>query len=307
MTGKKRILITGSTGYVGKRLILQLLSKDYEVIAISSNVKKAGTLFPGNVKLFDWESLDKLAVSYDKIDIVIHLAGANIGKRRWTGSYREKLVESRVRTTGKLSGALLKMKEKPSLWIQASAIGYYGADNVQVLNEKGENGNGFLSDLAERWENSAKPLSEEDIPIVLLRLGVIVHPSGPFLKPFLRLRKLGLLIAVGNGKNHLSWIHIQDLLNLIEYTITSNKYLIINAVSPNPVQMNTLYKILRRAFKLPVTIRIPAFLIKRVMGREKTNELVMADQRIGSGYLEDSDFKFSYPSFSEIFNLEGKR
>ncbi|MFC2089877.1 TIGR01777 family oxidoreductase [Bacteroidota bacterium] len=301
MDDQQRILITGSTGYIGKHLVASLAAKNYELIVISSNERRAKEMLPEKVKVYDWKSAHMITEEYGKIDIVINLAGANIGKKRWTKDSKKQLIESRIATTEKLADLLLKLKEKPSLWIQASAIGYYGFNKVRISDENASKGSGFLADLTEKWEKSTEHISAAGIQLVFLRLGVVLDPSGSFLKPFLVFRKLKLGSGVGRGSKYLSWIHLYDLVQLVEYTIEKKNARIINAVAPTPIKMRELNAVLKEHFNLILTLRVPKIFLFIFIGKEKTKELLLADQYIGSAFLPVSDFTFHYNTFEEVF------
>ena len=299
------ILLAGATGYIGKKLVNKLLGNNYQVLIISRNPSKTSTLFSSeSITFFSWDELD---IKFDRslpVDVIVNLAGENIGGKRWSKIQKENLLQSRIEATRKLIDFAKSLKRPPLHWIQASAIGYYGNDPGVEVDENSPKGTGFLSDLVEKWENETEPISSSSTHLHILRLGVVIDKNSEFLAAFLKGKLLKTIICPGNGKNHTSWIHIEDLLMLMLSIVETNKGQIINAVAPNPVKTIDLCVLLKNHFHLKFIVKIPSPLLQAALGTHKTRELILADQRVKSTQSLVNNYKFAYSSFEDVVRKE---
>ncbi len=229
----KRILISGASGLIGTRLTELLLQQDHEVVHLGRSKR------PGRIPAYTWDvgqgTMDPLAMH--AVDAIIHLAGAGIAEARWTAARKKEILDSRIQSTGLLHDVLKKGNHQVKSFIAASAIGYYGpGDENKLFKEDNPPGAGFLARVTEQWEEASNKINSLDIRVVKLRAGIVLSERGGVLKAIATPIKLGLGAALGNGKQYLSWIHIDDLCGaFIKAVNDSSMEGVYNAVGTLPV------------------------------------------------------------------------
>lgn len=288
MTQKKNILITGATGLIGQALVPFFISKGYNILILSRSEGKARQLFGSNVKVFEWpgENSNASWAKNLKIDVIINLAGASIGEKRWSKKYKDLLVKSRIASIEKLSQIITELKEPPQVWLQASAIGYYGYNVNTETDELGTQGQGFLANLVDKWEQAFDFVYLVNTRKVKLRFGLVLSESGGLLVEMKKTLKFGIAVCPGNGENYLSVIKIEDLIAFIVNAIESDlDYNIVNLVSATPIKMIDFVKNMKKESKAKVLIKIPALLVKIALGKEKAKELIFANQKVVSNII----------------------
>jgi len=292
-----KILISGATGLVGKEVVNYLENKGYEVLKLQ---RKDPNILP-------YWNIEKKIVNFDKnrqIDVVIHLAGENISQNRWNRVKKDKILKSRVNGTRLLAEYILKQKVKPKVFISCSAIGFYGDRKDEILTEKSKKGEGFLSDVTYEWEKVSNLASDFGIRVVQIRLGMVLSKKGGALKKMVLPFKMGLGGTIGNGKQYISWISIQDLTRAIEYIIkTPTLKGAINLVAPNSVTNLEFTKTLGTVLHRPTFLPLPTFLIKIIFG-EMGKELLLSSTRVKPIKLENSGFSFQYPKLKMALTQE---
>ncbi len=300
-----RIIVSGASGLIGSRAVLRFAEAGHEVIALSRNPEiakmKAGN---NNIVFSKWPEPDGNIWQewFSKPCVIINLAGANIAEGRWTSARKELLTKSRIDTVKKIADAIKLSEKKPLLLLQASASGYYGSRPGEVLTENSEKGRGFLADLTELWENAASPLKAENVRTVFLRTSVVLANEGGALPKMILPLKLFAGAWPGNGKQYVSWIHIDDWLKAVEFIIESEEIEgEINLSSPEPLMMKELLKTAGKILKRPVWAGIPTFLLKAIFG-EMAEETLISDQRIIPEKLTDAGFVFDYIKVNEALN-----
>lgn len=289
-----KVLITGGTGLLGSRLTSYLQEQGYKVAHLSRS--RNGSK---EVRTFGWDVergwIEPGAV--ESAHYIINLAGANVGDLRWTEANKELIMKSRTDSTRLLWQELRRTNYQPQAFISASAVGYYGDDNgAHWLYESSLAGPDFLSKVCKAWEAEAEQLSELDIRLVKLRIGVVLSPEGGALPQLVMPTRLGLAAPLGSGKQYMSWIHIDDLCGIILKAMKDEAMEgTYNAVAPEPETnkrfMKTLADVMGRPFFAPA---VPAAAIKLLMGRERAG-IVLGSQRVSSDRLEKSGYQFKYP------------
>ncbi len=236
-------------------------------------------------------------------DIIIHLAGENIFGR-WTDIKKQKIFDSRVESTKLLSESLTKLSNPPSLLICASAIGYYGRDRPnELLTEDSNPGQGFLSEVCQKWENATKDATKVGIRVVNTRFGVVLTPKGGILQKLLGPFKLGLGIIIGNKYQHINWISIEDVIKSIFYSITNNSIRgAINIVSPKPVTNIEFSDTLKRIFNTKLSISINQNITKLIFG-EMSDELLSTNTHIIPKRLLSTGYKFFNPELDDTLRF----
>ncbi len=282
------ILITGGTGFVGKRVVARLIEKGHTPYVLTRSDKK-----DSQVKYLQWnpEKEEFPEFDVDSIDGLINLMGENIGGKRWSESQKKKIENSRIEGTKFLNQMLSeKLTHNLKFTISASAVGIYQKNTSETLDEKASLDNDFLGSLCQKWEEQAKDFSKVDRRVII-RIGVVLGPDGGMLEKLMPIFKLGLGGPIGNGKMMMSWVHVDDLVNIIMNSIEEPKYEgIFNAVSPNPVTNSEFTKAFGKAAKRPAFFPVPPFALKLMMG--EMSSLALDSQKIIPSRLQEIGHEF---------------
>lgn len=286
------MLVTGGTGFIGETLVNQLLDAGHTVSVLARDPLRAAYLFDGRARCL--RSLSKLGHG-EAFDVIINLAGAPVAGPRWSAKRQAQLLASRVGTTEALLNWLQHAQHKPELWIQASAIGFYGVrDASQSLDENAERGEGFMADLCARWESSAEPATRFGVRQVVLRLGIVFGPGGA-LKPLLMPFHFGFGGRMGNGQQIMSWVHRDDVLQVMARAINdaslSGTY---NMVAPEAVSQGTFATTVGKVLKRPVWLHVPAAPVRALAG--EMAELFFDGQKVVPARLLQAGYRFRYPT-----------
>ncbi|MHC4812932.1 MAG: TIGR01777 family oxidoreductase [Planctomycetota bacterium] len=283
-----RVLVSGSSGLVGAALVRELQAQGHTAGRL---VRRA----PGSDHEVRW---DPARLEIDRKGLrgwqaVVHLAGESVAKGRWSAARKKRIRESRVLGTGLLSDALAGLPDPPSTLVCASAIGFYGSRNNEVLTEESPLGKGFLASVCSAWEAAAQPALQSGIRVVQPRIGIVLSPDGGALKKMLPLFKVGLGGRLGSGEQWMSWISLPDLLGLLlralEDESMSGAY---NAVAPNPVTNAEFTETLGKVLQRPTRVSTPRFALRMMLGREMADELVLASVRVEPQRLQAHDHEF---------------
>jgi len=307
------ILITGGTGMIGKALTLALLEKNYKVIILSRQTTQRQ---PETTNLFysawdvNGQTIDKDAISKD--DYIINLAGAGIADKRWRKKRKQEIINSRARSGELLVKALQDIPNKIKAVISASAIGWYGADAVipdpKPFREDDPHDGSFLGETCKLWEQSVEPLRKLGKRLVKIRTGIVLSNEGGALKEFKRPLRFGVAAILGDGRQVISWIHIDDLVRLyiaaIEDETLNGVY---NAVAPRPVSNKEftmqLARIQKGNFFIPVYV--PSFVLKLVIGEMSIE--VLKSATVSCDKIHYTGFTFLHPTIeAALKNLEEK-
>jgi len=284
-----RVLITGASGLIGSALAPSLTSEGHQVFKLKRASSQTDPLQP-------WWDPENGRIALDKarpFDAVIHLAGESIAQR-WTAAAKTRIRNSRVNGTTLLTQALAQLPQRPQALIAASATGYYGNRGDELLDEQSAPGAGFLAELCRDWEAATRPAANSGIRVVNLRLGVVLSAKGGALRKMLPAFRLGLGGKLGNGRQYWSWIAIDDLLSIIRYVLSNERFSgPINAVSPHPVTNAEFTRALGSALRRPAFFNAPAFAVKLLFG-EMGETALLASFRVRPARLEQSGFVFRF-------------
>jgi len=303
INSSRNILITGASGLIGPRLIKNLLEKGHRVSVLSrqtSNLKGVST--------YNWD-IDKQLVdlkAFEGIDTIIHLAGAAIADKRWTKQRKQEIIDSRIRSTQLLYHTIEAIKAPVKTFISASAVGYYGDRNDEILYEESESGTGFLADCCKQWEAAVDEGMKSGMRVVKLRIGIVLSKQGGALSELARPVSFFVGAPLGSGKQWMPWIHLTDLVAIFEKAIENSDYSgTFNACTPYPVTNYEFTKILAKKLFRPVwPINVPEFVLKTMLGEMST--VILNSNRTSPQKLLDMGFRFRYQgldaALSEIYS-----
>ena len=286
-----KILITGASGLIGQALTKQLNASGHTTVAAVRREPRRNDEVQWNPATGEMSPS-----AFDGIDAVVHLAGAGIGDKRWTDSYKMEILQSRTLGTALLADTMASLATKPSVFLSGSAIGIYGQRDDTELGEDAAIGTGFLADVCRDWEAASASASAAGIRTVLLRTGIVLSPKGGALKKQLPLFKLGLGGKFGNGKQFQSWISITDEVNAIIHLLTSNLSGAVNLTAPNAVTNSEFTRVLAGVVSRPAILPIPSFGPKLLLGGELADALLFTGQRVVPNALVADGFQFVHPT-----------
>lgn len=297
-----KYVVTGATGFVGRRLVKALLEKKNEVTVLSRDVTRARAVLPASVQVYAWDPMREPAPreAVSGRDAIVHLAGEGVAERRWTKAQKARILDSRVMGTRHLVEAILAVPNGPRTFIGASAIGFYGNRAEEILDETSAPGAGFLSDVCQAWE--AETLKVPDyVRRVVVRIGIVLGRGGGALKPLLPLFKLGGGGPVASGRQWMSWIHVDDLVGLLVHAAENDSVRgVVNGTAPHPVRNNEFTKALGKALHRPAFVPAPAFALKLVMG--ELSDLVLFSQNVLPKAALATRFPFRFPRIREALD-----
>ncbi len=296
------VLITGGTGLVGKRLITLLTERGYQIIVLTRNTNQNAE--NPLVSFANWDinnkHIDKEALS--KANYIIHLAGAGVMDKKWTKAYQNEILESRTKSIELVIESLKNINHQVKALISASAIGWYGPDekaNYSFVEDDKPDEN-FLGTTCKLWEASADEAQKLGIRVCKMRIGIVLSDKGGALSEFMKPLKLGIAGILGNGKQNISWIHIEDLCRMFIHAMEnqgmSGSY---NAVAPYPTSNKTLTLTLARTMKgaFFIPFYVPSFLLKLMLGKRSIE--ILKSTKVSSAKISAQGFTFLYPSIEQ--------
>ena len=304
------VLITGGTGMIGRALTRALLEGNYQVIILTRQVdmQKTGE-GPGGLSYASWDppgkEIDREAIA--RADYIIHLAGANVGAKRWTARRKKQIADSRVETGKLLANVLSTSPNKVKAVISASAIGWYGPDpevpNPKPFSEEDPPSNDFLGLTCQEWEAAIEPVTSLGIRLVKFRTGYVLGNTGGMFVEFKKPVRFGLATILGSGKQMVSWIHLHDLVQLYLSAIRNETMQgAYNAVAPFPVSNKSLVLTLARQLKgsFFIPFYVPAFLLKWILGEMSIE--VLKSATVSANRVRETGFTFAYPGIESAIN-----
>ncbi len=285
-----KIIVSGSHGLVGKALLKSLTADDHEVFRLVRREANFGT---GEIR---WDPSEGRidAQHVEGCDVVVHLAGESIASGRWNEEKKRAILESRVKSTLLLSETLARMSRPPSVFLSASAIGYYGNRGDELLTEQSAPGNDFLANVCIEWEKATRPAAEKEIRTVHTRFGIILDDQGGALAKMLTPFRMGIGGRVGSGKQWMSWIALDDVVSGLKFLMgeTSTRGP-VNFVAPNPVTNAEFTKTLGRVLSRATIFPVPEFAARLAFG-EMADALLLSSQRVEPSVLNSKQFQFKW-------------
>lgn len=324
-----RVLVTGGTGFIGRRLAAELEARGDDVVALSRDPELAArqaaeaghatrttpappgaardattagagarrTPASGGISWVEWNPATgpPSVARIGPVDAVVNLLGEPIAAGRWTRSRRAAIRDSRVLGTRNLAKAIFALSPRPRVFVSGSAIGYYGPRGDEELDEGAAPGEGYLASLAREWESEALRDATPDVRVVLLRTGIVLGPEGGALREMLRPFRLGLGGRVGSGRQWMSWIHLEDICGLILHAIDAEAVRgPLNGTAPLPVRNSEFARTLGRVLHRPAVLPAPAFALRLALG-EMAEALLLTGQRVVPRRALETGYAFRHP------------
>lgn len=297
-----RRIIAGGTGLIGKRLVDSWLNQNHSVTVIGRSQANIEKVFGARVQAVTWDKLSK--ETFQGAEVVVNLAGENLGLKRWTDAQKKEVINSRVETTKKIAELLASIgKEAPALF-NASAIGIYGLQKQghqlpPKLDESVaidyEHPADFLSEVGRRWEKAADPAVTAGVRVVFLRFGVVLAKEGGALPIIMKPFQVYLGGPIGSGDQPFSWVAIDDVVTAINFLIAKSAAAgPYNIVAPGAIQQRKLGEAIARVLNRPDVVKLPGFMAKLMLGEQMASEMLLEGQRVFPKRLTDDGFKFTY-------------
>ena len=296
-TASLTVAVAGASGFLGSALATRLEREGHAV-------RRIGRGGHGHVD-FRWDPMAGRIdpVALDRADVVVNLAGANVGQR-WSREHKREILESRVATTALLAKTMAAVRVPPRVFVSMSAIGVYGDRGDTPLDESSPPGRGFLADVVTRWESAASPARDAGVRVVHPRMGVVMNPEGGALAKLLPVFNLGGGGKIGKGTQWMSWIALEDALRaLVFLMVTDSLSGPVNVTSPNPVTNAELAQTLGHVLHRPAVATVPEFALKLMYG-EMAEETLLTGQRVLPRHLLAAGFRFEYPELEAALRHE---
>jgi len=304
-----KILISGATGLVGSALMRRARDLGDEPVQLARpGASNRGPAARGSHTSVTWDAAaGTLGSGAEGADAFVHLAGASIAQGRWTAHRKRILRESRVDATHQLVGALRKLRQPPSVFVAASAVGVYGDRGDEILSETTCPGGDFLAALSRDWEAESDAATAFGARVVLLRFGVILARGGGALPRMVLPFRLGAGGPIGSGKQWMSWIALEDAVSIIYFALRTNSAKgPVNAVAPSPVRNADFAQVLGRVLHRPAFVRTPSFVLRLALG-EVADALLLSSQRAIPESLGRLGYEFKYPELRPALESVLKR
>jgi uncharacterized protein len=286
-----RVLITGATGLIGRQISRLLSAEGHQIVVLSRRPESARVVSGASV--YPWQMGSPPVQALEGVEAVIHLAGEPVTTSRWSNEQKRRIRDSRVIGTRHLVDAIKSVTDRPKVLVSASAVGFYGDRGEEELDERSAPGKGFLSEVCLEWEREATSAEGLGLRVAVVRVGVVLSPTGGALEKMLPPFRLGIGGRIGNGRHWFPWIHIGDIAGIFKHALTTSGLSgVINGVAPGVVRNEEFTKELAAALHRPVFLPVPEWALRLMIG--EMVEVVMASQRIIPRVALDSGYRFHY-------------
>lgn len=304
LSPRRKILVTGGTGFIGQRLVEALVAAGHFVTVLTRDARNADQL-AHPVRVIT--SLDRID-NAERIDAIVNLAGDPVAGGLWTARKRARIMSSRVGMAEAVHALIDRLNHKPDCLINASAIGWYGLRGDEVLTETSPPGPAFVHEVCEKWEEAANRIVEEDVRVVILRIGLVMGVEGGILAKLLLPFEFGGGGPMGSGRQWMSWIERDDMIRVIAFALADSRIEgVVNATAPAPVRNADFARALGKALHRPAVFRLPAWLISAALG-DMGRETMLGGQRVVPAKLEETGFVFRHPELAPmLFEITGSK
>jgi uncharacterized protein (TIGR01777 family) len=298
-----RVVITGASGFIGRALCREL-HEDYEVVALSRDAGRAAASVGDWAEVVEWDP--RTAQSWiehaDGALAIINLAGENVAAGRWNKSKKAAILHSRLDSSRAVLEAISQVNKKPAVVIQASAVGYYGSQGDEQLDEDSMPGEGFLANVCQRSESFAGKIERLGVRCVVIRTGIVLGRDGGALARLITPFRFYVGGYLGDGRQWFSWISLEDEVAAIKFLMENeNLKGVFNLTSPQPVTMKEFCVILGKVLHRPAWLGVPGFVVRVALG-EMAKEMLLSGQRVLPKRLLAAGFKFKYPDVEKALN-----
>jgi len=295
-----RVIILGATGFIGRTLSKLLMRAGYEVVALTRHKNRGREILGQGIEIVEWDS--KSAEGWENqangAYAIINLIGENLASGRWTQERKKSILESRLKAGKAVIMAIQSAQSKPKVVVQASAVGYYGSRSDEILDESSNPGEGFLAEVAVKWEDSTKEV-EPQVRRVIIRTGPVLGRQGGILTRLRRPFRFFLGGPPGSGKQWFSWIHLDDEVGAIRFLLEREDLQgVFNLTAPEPLMIKDFYHTLGKAMRRPSWFPIPGFGLRLLFG-EMAQETILSGQRVVPKRLMEAGYRFNYPQAVE--------
>jgi len=301
----KRVVIAGATGFIGRALCRRLHGA-YELIALSRDAKRAVGAVGEYAKVFEWDArtASTWAAQVEGAHAIINLAGENVAEGRWRQSKRDSITQSRTNSAHAIVDAVAGARKKPSVVIQASAVGYYGSRDDETLHEDSPSGSGFLAEVCRKVEAIGTRIDRVGVRYVAIRTGAVLGREGGALPRLAAPFRFFLGGHVGSGRHWFSWISLDDEIEAIRFLMEDpNLRDACNLTAPHPVTMKQFVGILGQVLHRPAWTVVPGFAVRLALG-QMADEVLLTSQRVIPRKLIDAGFQFRYPDLKAALETE---
>ena len=292
-----KVLVTGATGFVGKRVVKQLISAGDEVVVLTRNIPKAALSLGSKCHFVHWQDTNELppVEAFQGVDGVINLMGEGIAEKKWDEEQKKKIYDSRIIGTRNLITVMKGLAQKPKVFVSASAIGIYGNREDEEITEASTIASDFLATVCKDWEFEAMKAEELHARVAIIRTGVVLGRGGGALAKMLPIFKLGAGGRVGTGKQYMSWIHVDDIAAMYVEAVKNTEVKgIYNGTAPYPATNIEFTKALGKSLRRPTFAPAPAFALKFVFG--EMSQVLLEGQRVLPAHFKEHKFRYRYPT-----------
>lgn len=299
-----RVLVTGATGFIGKRVVNYLLNSGDEVVVLTRNVAEARNKLGEKCHYYEWkETTGTLPPeeAFRGVEGIINLMGEGIAEKRWSEEQKKKIYDSRIMSTGNLIKRIEGLQERPQVFVSASAIGIYGDRGEEEISEESSPAHDFLAKVCIDWEAVANKAKELGLRVVLVRTGVVLGPNGGALKKMLPAFKFGAGGVIGDGHQYMSWIHVDDLAQMYVTCLKNPEVQgAVNGTAPHPVSNKEFTKTLGKTLHRPTIAAVPAFVLKLIFG--EMSKVLLAGAKVIPRKIREKNFNFQYPTLDRALD-----
>jgi uncharacterized protein (TIGR01777 family) len=299
----ERVVITGASGFIG-RILCENLCQDYKVVALSRDVRRAARTIGEFAEILEWDgrTTGTWISQADGAFAIINLAGENLASGRWNQFKKAGILHSRLEAVRAIIAAIKQVEKKPSVVLQASAIGYYGSCGNQQLNEKSPSGKGFLADVCQKVELCTEQIMGLNVRYIIIRSGIVIGREGGALPRLVMPFRFFAGGHPGSGRQWFSWISLDDEVAAIRFLMENQKQQgVFNLTAPQPVTMKKFCRTLGRILHRPSWLPMPGFILRLALG-EMADEMLLSGQRVLPERLIEAGFEFKYPEIDKALN-----